>query len=316
MSVRIVVNTDSLDQISSAMDKALSDLHANSKVLEKAYTDLHTQSEGQYFMKVDSYFAAVNGTGNQLVDQLYHSSEFVKKASSIFTAVDAATDKKLEENFPNNEKIGIWVHSQFGYSADESIPRMSFWKKIFYYPKPNLPWIQTIVNKGSVENASLDMQMDEAARLIKETYDEYGKRWGKMSANDRLSVLQKIEDQMAVLQGREALSIHPEDGMSENGNFDPGNPDIISINANYLTAKPPFASIKSALKTLLHEGRHATQFAAFSDEYNRDDYTNSTEWENNMNNYIPGIVYGPYKNQPVEYDANGYADEIMRRMQL
>jgi hypothetical protein len=76
-----------------------------------------------------------------------------------------------------------------------------------------------------------------------------------------------------------------------------------------------------ALRTYAHEFRHSYQTEQ-ANRYNKPQFQNlvddteaAREWSENLRNYIgPNEDYGAYRDQPVERDARGFAEELIKRI--
>ena len=85
--------------------------------------------------------------------------------------------------------------------------------------------------------------------------------------------------------------------------------DTISLNSKYLEN----ADCTSLLDTILHESRHAFQHRAIDNpkSVSVDDKTRES-WNVNITNYIlPIWDFEAYEKQPIEEDANTFAENIM-----
>ena len=97
------------------------------------------------------------------------------------------------------------------------------------------------------------------------------------------------------------------------GNWGAYNPEnnTISVNEKLLYYEDP----EELMKTILHESRHAYQQYAvdYPDKVTVPEETIDL-WRENMDNYIsPELDYEEYVNQPIEVDANSYAEDIFNK---
>ena len=105
------------------------------------------------------------------------------------------------------------------------------------------------------------------------------------------------------------LSFDPTMAPRELGNFNPDN-NTIKLNSNYLENP----DCKDLLNTLLHESRHAFQHCCVKHPESCDVSPKVIEaWKENQKHYIrPEDDFVAYENQPIEKDANDFADSVMK----
>lgn len=134
--------------------------------------------------------------------------------------------------------------------------------------------------------------------------------WKLASPEQRIQILQDLEDGVAKEQGREARRVSPtkmsDDGYC--GKYDSNKPDEIQINEDYLDDRLVDQGINYlCMETILHEGRHAYQDDAMNGKIQHD--RSETElWKmNNTGNIYKTEQNGYYRYQPVEADANDFS---------
>lgn len=134
------------------------------------------------------------------------------------------------------------------------------------------------------------------------------REWANMTPGARLDYLQQLENQEAEQQGREPCEIVSKNlGAYEYGSYYPDN-NCIELNDDLLAASSP----NECLNTYFHESRHAYQHSEITNPSPWGDPTLAKSWEDNFENYIsPDEDFEGYENQPVEKDANDYADHRM-----
>ena len=105
------------------------------------------------------------------------------------------------------------------------------------------------------------------------------------------------------------LSFDPTMARKELGCFSPDN-NTIRLNANYLETP----DCKDLMNTLLHESRHAFQHRCVKHPESCDVSPKVIEaWKENQKHYIrPEDDFVAYENQPIEKDANDFADSVMK----
>ena len=105
------------------------------------------------------------------------------------------------------------------------------------------------------------------------------------------------------------LSFDPTMARKELGCYNPAN-NTIRLNANYLETP----DCKDLMNTLLHESRHAFQHRCVKHPDSCDVSPKVIEvWKDNQKHYIrPYDDFVAYENQPIERDANDFADSVMK----
>lgn len=155
-----------------------------------------------------------------------------------------------------------------------------------------------------------ELQISEAAERLSGIQDLQPEHWAALDAEQRLTVLQDVENTMAGIQRRPPTTIATESmGANTFGGFDPTTGGI-TLNADHLASD---MSPLEHLDTIVHEGRHAFQQFAISNPHAVADSHVTGEWAENMANYLSPDLYGQeaYVTQPVEADAASYANRII-----
>lgn len=138
--------------------------------------------------------------------------------------------------------------------------------------------------------------------------------WAELSPAERLETLKDLEARLAEVQGRDPRLVvardYPDDGHGVTyGHYDETNPGEINISRELL--ERPELRLK-AFHTLAHEGRHAFQHDAVRGLV----YYNPqvvAYWRANWDQYLSARRFGfeIYRSQPLELDANSFADRIV-----
>lgn len=133
--------------------------------------------------------------------------------------------------------------------------------------------------------------------------------WDNLTTqNERLEVLQEVENRSASLVGRPALPVLPAVlGPGECGLCDG---ETIWINEDYL--EPGFS--QEMVRTIIHEGRHAYQYHVCNNPTLHGDLAEVNAWRWNLSpgHYIEWRENPPrYMSQPVEADAFAYEEAVM-----
>lgn len=159
------------------------------------------------------------------------------------------------------------------------------------------------------------------------TEDFHTDKWSKMTKDERLSLLQKLENTISMKENRQARTIVAEDmskfhkpGSSKVtiGYYSFKTPDVLHLNEMFLEDDSKFGNYIAA-RNVLHEGRHAYQDDVVRGKI--PDHKESDEtvelWK--MNHAATGGIYylsendwSLYRFQPVEDDANIFASMNMQ----
>lgn len=128
------------------------------------------------------------------------------------------------------------------------------------------------------------------------------------SVEQRAQYLTEFHDNFSMQTGY-ANNLHFVNDMNprDYGAFNPYTKRI-DINANLLKDD----DTQEIMNTIMHESRHAYQhFAVKHPELVSVDMETIKKWEDNFNNYIrPEFDIEEYQNQPVEADANDFAERM------
>ncbi len=157
------------------------------------------------------------------------------------------------------------------------------------------------INESDMRAECSDIVRDFYNEGIDVKYEDSGLQGRYEIANQFYSYIQNS------MGGSAELSFEPMPTDSLGGY----NPDhnIITLNSNYLESP----NSEDLLDTILHETRHAFQQKAIEDPSSvsvNAEILNS--WRDNFENYIPPeFDFEAYTNQPVEVDANNFANEVM-----
>lgn len=137
-------------------------------------------------------------------------------------------------------------------------------------------------------------------------------KWNQLTINERINVLQQLEQHYAKLQGREPCTIRMTDDPELMGFYEP-NSYTIYVNKKLLQSDNCYEIVD----TVLHEGRHAYQGVVIDKGVERESEEIVRIWEEN---FIGGYLNNDpdYWLQPIEFDAIQYAhnetDKIYARL--
>lgn len=143
--------------------------------------------------------------------------------------------------------------------------------------------------------------------------------WKNLTVDERLHVLQELENKVAEIEHRPASDVKMKDlgdpsvhkGYCQQNLW--GNNSTLTLNSQCLSDSSMSEYFES-LDTVIHEGRHAYQnYNLEQREVNSDSYSTS-EWRQNMEDgYKSPEIYGfrAYWTQPVEVDARAFAQDVL-----
>lgn len=149
--------------------------------------------------------------------------------------------------------------------------------------------------------------------------------WKTYSRQQRLDLLQEVEIRMAKKQGREALRVKTFPAERSNaglmGYFSMDETGSLYLNENFAINKSGLMydySVTAALNTLIHEGRHAYQFAVAYGKCPAPDEETRQRWKLNFAHYLScGDTHESqvlYVQQNLEQDARTYALNEMKKL--
>lgn len=145
--------------------------------------------------------------------------------------------------------------------------------------------------------------------------------WSKIKPNDRIAILQEVENRNAATQGRTPCSVSSVNSKNEYGYYTPSN-NAIKVNVNdYVkgTNGPIKNNSYQVLDTIYHEGEHAHQTNCVKNQIGPPQGLPQTtrdmcEVENSGNNY-KGVI--SYNNCTCELDSNNAAvKKVMESKEL
>lgn len=173
----------------------------------------------------------------------------------------------------------------------------------------SIPIIGVISNVGRKLTATdlMKQQVKDTIETLKDVEGLTQAEWDKLNNDERLELLQKVEDALAKSQGRPRVDLRSGD-IDGNGLYHGSDdPPTIEINNALLTQ----GDLHATLTTLAHESRHAYQYYAIENADFHPDAEQVESWRTNFEegNYIePAKNPKGYWNQPVERDARHFGD--------
>ncbi|MBN1877708.1 MAG: hypothetical protein JXA33_26025 [Anaerolineae bacterium] len=157
-------------------------------------------------------------------------------------------------------------------------------------------------------------QIQEAGAALQNIDNLDVDTWGTLGAQERLDVLQDIENNMADIQGRPEVGVE----MTEMDPYTFGgyNGESIEVNTSHLESNE--LPMSEFIDTIVHEGRHAYQDYAIQHPGFVSDTEVVNEWAENSENYLTADEYGyeAYASQPLEVDASEYAGQVVSAFML
>lgn len=140
------------------------------------------------------------------------------------------------------------------------------------------------------------------------------KKWNKLSPDKRLEVLQALENKLAREQNREPIPvrIHDDPNWKSFGMFmASGGKQCILVHED-LVYNPELRF--HALETIIHEGRHASQFQVVNKKLKWYQFTQK-RWQKNWKHYFSSSEDNVmYNNQAIERDAQHFTIKKLSRL--
>lgn len=142
------------------------------------------------------------------------------------------------------------------------------------------------------------------------------RKWNRYNSQKRLQVLQALENKLAKKNHREPIPVvvHEQSNWKCYGMFSVVNgKKLIYVHEDLLLAP---ALRFHALETIIHEGRHATQYVAISEKKLHWWNFREKRWKTNFQGYISSsedVVM--YNNQEVERDAQSYTIRMLEKLE-
>lgn len=142
------------------------------------------------------------------------------------------------------------------------------------------------------------------------------RRWKRYSSSKRLRILQALENKLAKKNHREPVDVivHERSDWQSYGMFSISNGSAkIYVNEN-LILNP--SNRFHALETIIHEGRHATQYLSATRENLRWWNFRAKRWKRNFDSYVSSSEDKLlYNNQEVERDAQKYTIKMLQKLE-
>lgn len=140
--------------------------------------------------------------------------------------------------------------------------------------------------------------------------------WKELSYEERMDVLQKVEFKIAEIAHRPACHVSSKSlGEGHYGYYTPGTSSLV-VNSNVISSNS-FSDYKETLDTLIHEGRHAYQDYNLNEREVHPRSGDISNWKLNEERYgyqdVEHCGFKAYVLQPVEADANAFAEDVIKQ---
>lgn len=158
--------------------------------------------------------------------------------------------------------------------------------------------------------------------------------WTHLSENEKLELLNDVEQTQAALERRDAMTVEFEDLPRNTFGYQDADNNKIVINRAHIQSDHPFYH-REAIDTIIHEGRHAYQHYNVDIRTTHESDAEVASWRENFYDpkygyyhsqgqkmYIP-VGDGTYQEmsdnrlyeyQPVEIDARNFASDVMSKL--
>lgn len=155
----------------------------------------------------------------------------------------------------------------------------------------------------------VEVMEKECTDIVTDFFNEgLDSQYAEGSLEERLNIVNDFYDEVKHSMGINAELEFVDMPANELGAYS-NRTNTIRLNFNYLEA----TDCTALLDTMLHESRHAFQYRAIENpqSVSVDDKTRES-WNINITNYIfPIWDFEAYEKQPIEEDANTFAENIM-----
>lgn len=161
-------------------------------------------------------------------------------------------------------------------------------------------------------------QIKQMAAYLNDTPEAKLENWINLSFDERVNLIQRIENQAAKVGCRSALSVETAPMGRENHGYMDWGAQRIVVNENLLHSNK-LEDFRQCIKTLLHEGRHAFQYSNVTVERTEPNDEKYQAWALNLaTGYCSAKQHG-FKNyylQPLEVDARTFSEAIVSRIKV
>lgn len=142
--------------------------------------------------------------------------------------------------------------------------------------------------------------------------------WKELSFNERVDVLQRVENEVSQIAHRPSCPIQTESlGKGYFGYYSPES-QMITINSDYIKSNN-LSDYKEVLDTIFHEGRHAYQYYNLMEREVHPRQGDLSNWKVNEFKYgyqeAKTQGFAAYYLQPQEADARAFAEDVVKQYQ-
>lgn len=174
----------------------------------------------------------------------------------------------------------------------------------------------------------------EIASELENMEDLRYENWVKLSEDQKLKLLNKVEETQSVLEHRDKMIVELEDLPKGTFGYQDADTNRIVLNRSYVLSDDPVHH-RESVDTVIHEGRHAYQHYNVDVRTIHESDAEVASWRENF--YDPGYGYYQsqgrklyilledgsihelsdkrlYEYQPVEVDARNFASDVMDKL--
>lgn len=171
------------------------------------------------------------------------------------------------------------------------------------------------INPIYLEAPSDAIQIEQASDAMRNIEGLSYEEWKELSYNERIEVLQNLENVIAQIEHRPACPLNVKKMIKdEYGYFSPNQLDI-TINSRYIESNS-LKDYKESLDTIVHEGRHAYQHynLTIREVHPREGELTNWKWNEFDMGYRNARIHGfkAYWSQPLECDARAFAEDVLK----
>ena len=234
----------------------------------------------------------------------------------------------LYEIESNNEQLQNSLESPIG-SWESSLEQLESTEQNQYES------VEQLLSPTEFNEIVTDLEMTEEISEYLESVEELRyENWSKLSPRERITVLNKIEQQLAQIEHRPALKVESELMAPRTFGYQSAGKSKIALNSLYVNANSPEVH-REVIDTIIHEGRHAYQHYNVDVRCVHESLYEVEQWRENFYNPKYGyysyhgqkieIPFGNNKHydaawrlyyyQPVEVDARKFAGDVMTRLE-
>ena len=175
--------------------------------------------------------------------------------------------------------------------------------------------IQDQIDPIYLEAPSDFEQVEKASDAMLEIEGTQYEQWERMTPQQRLEAMQKVENAIAEIAHRPPCEVRCE--VMKSTHFGYYDPVSKTITLNSLFLGKDISSYKETLDTIVHEGRHAYQDYNLTERQIHSSPGDLTNWKINHEKYgyQSSNIFGMklYWMQPVEADARKFAEDVFKK---